>query len=64
MGRARAGIVAPHCGYHPSGRVSFYTYTGLGAERIVRHFVSYDRNSYVFETREDEVALGRGGFAF
>jgi hypothetical protein len=44
--------------------VSFYTYTGLGSQKIVRHLDTYHRGKYEFELADSVIAESDGGFCF
>jgi hypothetical protein len=44
--------------------VRFFTYTGLGAERIVRHLDSFRPGKYQFDVQDTPIAQGPGGFIF
>ena len=49
-----------------SGRtvVRFYTYSGLGGERIVRHTDTYEPTGYAFEPDAVEIGRGHAGYVF
>jgi hypothetical protein len=44
--------------------VRFFSYTGLGQERIVRHLDTYHPGKYSFDTEEAVIARGPSGFCF
>lgn len=45
-------------------KVVFYTVSGLGGERIVKHTDSFKPGSYSFETEAIDVASAPGGYVF
>lgn len=44
--------------------VTFYTYSGLGIERITRHIDTFVLGRYTFKTTIAVVAEGSGGYVF
>ncbi len=44
--------------------VSFYSYSGLGYERIYKHIDLYNSGNYVFSSDSDIIASGQGGYIF
>jgi len=48
----------------PTITFTFYTYSALHQERIIRHTDVYAPSECQFETEQQVVATGRGGFVF
>ncbi len=45
-------------------KVTFYTHSALGCERLTRFVDSFQQSAYVFTTAETTLAQGPGGFVF
>jgi hypothetical protein len=44
--------------------VTFFTYTALGQERIIRHTDTFKVGSYQFATQEKVLATGPAGYVW
>ena len=45
-------------------RVTFYTFSALGQEQITKFVDTYSPNAYTFDSEQNEIAHGGGGYIF